>query len=63
MKWSVVFLLIAVGAALLGFGELHDGSATVAKAVSFISMFLFVIALFKESPSKRAIRTNMKEKY
>jgi uncharacterized membrane protein YtjA (UPF0391 family) len=64
MKWSVLFLLFAIGSALVGFGEIHEGAASIAKGATFVSMFLFIMALFKEAPSsKSAIRTNFRERY
>ena len=64
MKLSVLFLLAAIGSALLGFGELLDGSAFAAKAICAVFILLFFMALFKESPSsKSAVRTNYRDRY
>ena len=45
MGWAVVFLIIALVAALFGFGGIAVASAGIAKLLFFIFLVLFVISL------------------
>lgn len=45
-NWAVVFLVIAVVAAILGFGNLVGAATTVARILFFVFLAVFVIALF-----------------
>ena len=44
-NWAILFLVIAVIAAGLGFGGLAGTAAMAAKIVFFVGLILFVIAL------------------
>ena len=45
LKWSVIFLIVAVVAGLLGFTSIAGASIAIAKVLFFVFMVLFVIAL------------------
>ena len=55
LGWAVVFLIIALVAALFGFGGIAAASAGIAKLLFFIFLVLFVVSLIfgwrgKEDP-------------
>ena len=46
LKWTAIFLVIAIVAALFGFTDIASGAAAIAKIIFFIFLgliFLFVI--------------------
>ena len=45
LGWAVVFLIIALVAAVFGFGSIAAASAGIAKVLFFIFLVLFVISL------------------
>lgn len=45
LKWAVIFLVVALIAALFGFGGIASASAGIAQILFFIFIALFVIAL------------------
>ena len=45
LYWAVVFLVIAVVAALFGFGGIAFAAVEIAKIVFFVALILFLIAL------------------
>ena len=45
MGWAVVFLVIALVAAVFGFGGIAAASAGIAKLLFFIFLVLFLISL------------------
>ena len=45
LRWVVIFLVLALISALLGFGGLATGFAEVAKIIFIVFVVLFVIAL------------------
>ena len=45
LGWAVVFLIIALVAAVFGFGGIAVASAGIAKLLFFIFLVLFVISL------------------
>ncbi|HYG02522.1 MAG TPA: DUF1328 domain-containing protein [Chryseosolibacter sp.] len=54
LRWSVIFFVIAIVAAIFGFGGIAEGAADIAKVLFFIFLALFVIAiLFGASIFKR----------
>ena len=44
LSWVVTFLIIALVAALLGFGGIAGASIEIAKIVFFVALILFVIS-------------------
>lgn len=47
LRWTITFLIIALIAAVLGFGGLAAGFATIAKVIFFIFLVLFGINLIR----------------
>jgi len=45
LYWAMVFLVIALVAAALGFGVVSAGAAVIAKVVFFVFMALFLVSL------------------
>jgi len=45
LYWAAVFFIIAIIAALFGFGGISSSAGTMAKALFFIFLVLFVISL------------------
>jgi len=45
LRWAIVFLVIALIAALFGFGVIEGYSLLAAKILFFVFLVLFVIAL------------------
>lgn len=45
LRWTVIFLVIALIAALFGFGGIAAGAAGIAKILFFIFLVLFIISL------------------
>lgn len=45
LRWSAIFLVIALIAALFGFTGIAAGAASIAKALFFVFLVLFVVAL------------------
>ena len=46
LYWAVVFLVIALIAALFGFGGIAEASAGIAQILFFIFLLLLIAALF-----------------
>lgn len=44
LNWVVTFLIIALVAALLGFGGIAGASLEIAKVIFFVALLLFAIA-------------------
>ncbi len=45
LRWTLTFLVVAVIAALLGFGGIASASADIAKILFFVFLGLFVMSL------------------
>jgi uncharacterized membrane protein YtjA (UPF0391 family) len=45
LRWTITFLIVAIIAAVLGFGGLAAGAASIAKILFFIFIVLFVLSL------------------
>lgn len=45
LRWTLIFLVIALIAALLGFGGITAGAVSIAKILFFIFVVLFGISL------------------
>jgi uncharacterized membrane protein YtjA (UPF0391 family) len=45
LRWSIVFLLVAIIAALFGFGVIEGYSLLAAKITFFVFLVLFVLSL------------------
>ena len=45
LKWAMIFLVIAIIAAIFGFGGIVAGAVEIAKIIFYIFLILFVISL------------------
>ena len=45
LRWSVIFFVIAIIAAIFGFGGIAEGAASIAKVLFFIFLSLFIISI------------------
>lgn len=45
LRFAVVFFIIAIIAAIFGFGDIADGATDIAKILFFVFIVLFVISL------------------
>lgn len=45
LRWSVIFFVIAIIAAIFGFGGIAEGAASIAKVLFFIFLALFTITI------------------
>ncbi len=45
LRWTVIFLVIALIAALFGFGVIASGAAGIAKILFFVFLILFIVSL------------------
>ncbi len=45
LRWTVTFLIVAIVAAIFGFGGIAAGAATIAKTLFFIFIALFLVSL------------------
>jgi uncharacterized membrane protein YtjA (UPF0391 family) len=45
LRWSAAFLIIAIVAAILGFGNIAAGSAEIAKVLFFLFLVLFLASV------------------
>lgn len=46
LRWGIIFLIIAVIAAALGFGTLAGTAAMAAKIVFVVAIIIFLVSLF-----------------
>jgi len=46
LSWAITFLIIAIVAAILGFGGIAGTAVGIAKLLFFVFLALFVISLF-----------------
>jgi uncharacterized membrane protein YtjA (UPF0391 family) len=45
LRWSVIFLVVAIIAGVFGFGGIAAGAAEIAKILFYLFLVLFVISL------------------
>lgn len=45
LRWTVIFLVVALIAAIFGFGGIAESAAGIAKVLFFIFLVLFIISL------------------
>jgi uncharacterized membrane protein YtjA (UPF0391 family) len=55
LSWVVTFLVIALIAALLGFGGIAGLSIELAKIIFFVALILFVIGILFGAVGRRSI--------
>lgn len=52
IRWTVTFLVIALIAALFGFGNIVAGVTGIARVLFFIFVILFILSLLFGRPSR-----------
>lgn len=45
LRWTIIFLIIAIIAAIFGFGGIAAGAAYAAKIIFFIAIAIFLVSL------------------
>ncbi len=55
LYWTLVFLVVAMVAALFGFTGIYVAAAGIAKILFFIFLVLFVVSLLAGGMNRRAI--------
>lgn len=45
LRWSIIFFVIAIIAAIFGFGGIAEGAASIAKVLFFIFLAMFIITI------------------
>lgn len=45
LRWSLAFFLIAIVAAILGFGGIASGASEIARVLFFFFMVFFIVSL------------------
>ena len=56
LGWAITFLIVALIAAVLGFGGIASASAGIAQIIFFVFIALFVIAMIANAVRGRAPR-------
>jgi len=46
LRWTLIFLVIAIVAAIFGFGGIAAGATSIARVLFFIFLVLFIISFF-----------------
>lgn len=46
LSWSLTFFVVALIAAVFGFGGIASGAASIAQVLFFVFIVLFIISLF-----------------
>lgn len=46
LNWSVTFFIIAIVSAVLGFGGIAGGAASIAQVLFFVFLLLFALSFF-----------------
>ncbi|MFB9327523.1 MULTISPECIES: DUF1328 domain-containing protein [Paenibacillus] len=46
LRWAAIFFIIAVVAAIFGFGGIVDAATGIAKILFFVFLILFIVSLF-----------------
>jgi uncharacterized membrane protein YtjA (UPF0391 family) len=45
LRWTLIFLIVSIIAAVFGFTEIAGGAASIAKVLFFLFLVLFVVSL------------------
>ncbi|AXY78369.1 DUF1328 domain-containing protein [Paraflavitalea soli] len=54
LRWSEIFLIMALIASLCGFGGMMGGDPTIAKILFFIFTFLFIASVVNRRQTRNA---------
>jgi uncharacterized membrane protein YtjA (UPF0391 family) len=55
LRWALLFLVVALIAAVFGFGDVAAGATDVAKVLFFIFVTIFVLLLIAGAATYRAV--------
>jgi uncharacterized membrane protein YtjA (UPF0391 family) len=55
LYWAMVFLVVAIVAAIFGFGGIVSAAAGIAKILFFIFLILFIVSLFTGRRSRKSL--------
>ncbi|MCI0702228.1 MAG: DUF1328 domain-containing protein [Planctomycetia bacterium] len=55
LRWALVFLIVALVAALFGFGVIEGYSLLIAKVLFFVFLILFVVSLLTGSRTRDVV--------
>lgn len=55
LYWALMFFLIAVVAAIFGFGGIASASAGIAKILFFVFVILFAVSLIRGLATRRRV--------
>jgi len=47
LRWTIIFLVIAIIAAIFGFGNIAAGATDIARILFFIFLVLFLLSLIR----------------
>ena len=53
LRWALIFLVVAIVAALFGFGVIASAAAGIAKTLFFIFILIFVVLLVMSLVNKK----------
>lgn len=59
LKWSVIFLIIAIIAGLLGFTSIAGTSIAIAKILFFVFLIIFVVTLIAGSAFVKGVKNTI----
>jgi uncharacterized membrane protein YtjA (UPF0391 family) len=45
LRWAIIFLIIAIVAAVFGFGNIASGATDIARILFFVFLVIFIISL------------------
>ena len=52
LRWTITFLVVALIAAVFGFGNIAAGAAYIAKILFFVFITLFLVSLLRRAFAK-----------
>jgi len=55
LRWSLIFLVVALVAALFGFTGIYVAAAEIARILFFVFLVLFLVSLITGGVSRRAL--------
>ncbi len=55
LRWALMFLLIALVAAVFGFGGVAEGATEIARVLFFVFMLIFVVLLILGAMTYEAV--------
>ena len=61
LRWSLIFFIVAIAAAVFGFGGIAAGAASIAKILFFIFVILFFVSLVMGLSVGKAVSDVMKK--